>query len=156
VYVFQGGEKVALISTYQICQWKNTGGITSRAQQVAWLCKNNRQINPIAAHREDLFQLIDGLRNHNIEILLAGDFNEHDMNKGTLYELCRHGLIPINNVKPRESYQRGKTCLDHMFATSKLIQNIDDVKYNQYPSTFDTDHRPMEVTLNFSNLKQKS
>ena len=147
---------MALISTYQICQWKNTGGITSRAQQVAWLCKNNRQINPIAAHREDLFQLIDGLRNHNIEILLAGDFNEHDMNKGTLYELCRHGLIPINNVKPRESYQRGKTCLDHMFATSKLIQNIDDVKYNQYPSTFDTDHRPMEVTLNFSTLKQQS
>jgi endonuclease/exonuclease/phosphatase family metal-dependent hydrolase len=152
VYGFQGGEKIALISMYQICQWKNTGGITSRAQQVAWLCKNNRNISPIAAHREDLTKLIDSLRKENIDILLAGDFNEHDMNKGTLYALCHHGLIPINQGKPRESYQRGQTCIDHMFATSNLINKIQEANYKQYPSEFDTDHRPMEVLLNLTHL----
>ena len=151
VYGFQSGEKIALISMYQICQWKNTGGITSRAQQVAWLCKNNRKVSPIDAHREDLIKLIDSLRQDSIDILLAGDFNEYDMNKGTLYALCNHGLIPINQGKPRESYQRGQTCIDHMFATPNLIHKIQEANYKQYPSEFDTDHRPMEVLLNLTH-----
>ena len=32
VYSFKDGQKIALISMYQICQWKNKGGTTSRAR----------------------------------------------------------------------------------------------------------------------------
>ena len=151
IYSFSGDFKIALISVYQICQWKNTGGTTFRAQQVAWLLKNNRNEDPITAHRKDLMSLIDSLREEQIEILLGGDLNEHDEHKGTLLELSNHGMIQLNTDLPRESYLRGQTCIDHMFVTYNLLQKLQDVRYLQYPTEYDTDHRPMSITLNVTN-----
>jgi endonuclease/exonuclease/phosphatase family metal-dependent hydrolase len=147
IYAFKGGFKVAFVSFYQICQWKKTGGTTSRAQQVAWLSKQNRPLDPLEAYREDVSTLIDKLQQESTELLLAGDFNEHDMTKGTLFELCQKGLIPLQGISPEATYQRGKTCIDHMFVTPGLFHKIQDTKYHPYPSDFDSDHCPMEITL---------
>ena len=60
-------------------------------------------------------------------------------------------MIQLNTDTPRESYLRGQTCIDHMFVTYNLLHKLQDVQYLQYPSEYDTDHRPMLVTLNVVN-----
>ena len=97
--------------------------------------------------------MIKNLQSDGIEILLAGDFNEYDITKGTLKALSAQGLVHLNKEQPQASYSRGKTCIDHMFISPNTLQRITGVKYVQYPEEFDTDHKPMEIILSIEKYK---
>jgi hypothetical protein len=147
VLTLKNNKKVALISTNQTVRYQNSGPILINAQQTAWLASNNCLINPIIGYQNNLLTLLNNLNEENIPFILAGDFNEHDEDGGTLNILLDYGIKKreINNVI--KSQKRGRHQIDHIFISIELISQIKHVQFLEYPSTYDTDHRPIQLIL---------
>jgi hypothetical protein len=143
----KNNQKVALIFTYQTVRYQNSGPILITAQQTAWLARNNCLIKPIIGYQNNLHTLPNNLKKKDIPFILAGDFNEHDEDGGTLKILLDYGIkkLEINNVI--ESQKRGKHQIDHIFISAELISQIKHVQFLDYPRAYDTDHWPMHLIL---------
>jgi hypothetical protein len=78
---------------------------------------------------------------------LAGDLNEHKEDGGTLKILLDYGVkkLKINNVI--ESQESGRHQIDHTFISTELEHQIKYVQFLDYPSTYNTDHRRIQLTL---------
>jgi hypothetical protein len=122
------------------------------AQQTAWLASNNRLIDPITGSQNNLLLLLNNLKKEEIPFILAGDFNVHDQDNGTLKILLDHGIkrLEINNVI--ESQKRGRYQINHIFISTELERQIRYVQFLDYPSTYETDHWPMQLTLDLRDL----
>jgi endonuclease/exonuclease/phosphatase family metal-dependent hydrolase len=117
------------------------------AQQTSWLASNNCLIDPITGYQNNLIILLNKLKKEEIPFILAGDFNEHDQGRGTIKILLEYGLkrLEIDNIT--ESQKRGRHQIDHIFVSTELDRQIRHVHFLDYPSTYETDHRPMQLTL---------
>jgi endonuclease/exonuclease/phosphatase family metal-dependent hydrolase len=147
ILILKNNQKIALISTYQTIRYQSSGPISINAQQTAWLASNNCLINPIIGYQKDLLTLLNNLKKEEIPFILAGDFNEHDEDGGTLKFLLDYGVkkLEINNVT--ESQKRGRHQIDHIFISKDLVSQIKHVQLLDYPSIYDTDHWPMQLIL---------
>jgi endonuclease/exonuclease/phosphatase family metal-dependent hydrolase len=143
----KNSQKIALISTYQTVRYQSPGTTSINAQQTAWLASNNHLIDPIIGYQNDLILLFNNLKKEEIPFILAGDFNEHDQGSGTIKILPEYGLkrLEIDNVT--ESQKRGRHQIDHIFISTELDGQIRHVHFLDYPSTYETDHQPMQLTL---------
>jgi hypothetical protein len=146
-YYPKNNQKIALISTYQTVRYQSPGTILINAQQTAWLASNNHFIDPITGYQNDLILLLNNLKKEEIPFILAGDFNEHDQGSGTLKILLDYGIkrLEVDNVI--ESQKRGRHQIDHIFISTELEQQIRHVQFLDYPSTYEIDHRHMQLTL---------
>jgi hypothetical protein len=152
VIILKNNQKIALISTNQTVRYQNPGTTSINAQQTAWLASNNRLIDPITGYQNNLLLLLNNPLKEEIPFILAGDFNEHDQDNGTLKILLDHGIkrMEINNVI--ESQKRGSYQIGHIFISTELERQIRYVQFLEYPSTYETDHRPMQLTLDLRDL----
>jgi predicted AAA+ superfamily ATPase len=127
--------KIALISTYQTVRYQNPGTTSINAQQTAWLASNHRLIDPITGYQHDLLLLLNNLKKEEIPFILAGDFNEHDQDNGTLKVLLDHGIkrLEINYVI--ESQKRGRYQINHIFISTESERQIRHIQFLDYPST---------------------
>jgi endonuclease/exonuclease/phosphatase family metal-dependent hydrolase len=116
-------------------------------QQTVWLASNNRLINPIIGYQNDLLFLLNNLKKEDIPFILAGDFNEHDEQGGTLKILLDYGIqkLELNNVT--ESQKRGRHRIDRILISTELESLIRHVQFLDYPSTYETDPQPTQLTL---------
>jgi Reverse transcriptase (RNA-dependent DNA polymerase) len=152
IYTIKNGTPLACISIYQIGHKQYPGETTSRAQQVSWLQRNQRNIDPLEAYQQDLYSVLQAIREEGTSIMVSGDFNEHDTSKGMLYFLQRMlGLVVLTNGTPTETHNRGKTCIDHTLVSHDLLTKIQSHEYKDYPKNFYSDHRPMAMYLKYSH-----
>jgi hypothetical protein len=79
--------------------------LSNYSQQVAWLQQQNRNIDPIAAYKQDLVEEAIIWKHQYTYVIIAGDFNEHSYSEGLLYDLqSKVGLVPATNNLPQSSY----------------------------------------------------
>jgi hypothetical protein len=57
------------------------------SQQVAWLQQQNRNIDPIAAHKQDLVEEAIIWKQKYTYVIIAGNLNKHSYSEGLLYDL---------------------------------------------------------------------
>jgi hypothetical protein len=140
---------ITCISIYQICKKPTPGEITARAQQIAWLHKTNQQLDPLHAYQIDLGQQIRGIQQKQSYILIAGDFNKQEGSTGLINMLqTEHDLVRLSCNSPQETHNQGKTCIDHALVSPALLNYINTSYYDEYPTTYYSDHRPIILSLN--------
>ena len=153
VYQLQGIQ-IAIISIYQTVQTCHPGFTSIHAQQVAMLTNEDRDITPRQAFSIDLMELVQNLQKEGLEILIAGDFNAYITSSGILKELqdkCH--LFRINDTTGIVSYRHGTKCLDHVFASHKLSEAVTKLHYEEYPSDYYSNHRPIFIQLDIKALQ---
>jgi hypothetical protein len=81
-------------------------------------------------------------------VLIARDLNEHNYTIGLLSNLqSKLGLVPAANILQQSTYIRGNQCLDHVMATPKMIDGINDITYLDYRAELYTEHKPIFMSL---------
>jgi hypothetical protein len=118
------------------------------------LTNEDRDITPRQAFSIDLMELVQNLQKEGLEILIAGDFNAYITSSGILKELqdkCH--LFRINDTTGIVSYRHGTKCLDHVFASHKLSEAVTKLHYEEYPSDYYSDHRPIFIQLDIKALQ---
>jgi endonuclease/exonuclease/phosphatase family metal-dependent hydrolase len=114
-------------------RYQNPGATLINAQQTAWLASNNRLKDPITGYQNNLFLLLNNLKKEEISFILAGDFNEHDQDNGTLKILLDHGIKRLETNNVIESQKRGRYQIDHIFISTELERQITYVRFLDYP-----------------------
>jgi hypothetical protein len=156
VYQFKHGTSIAILSIYQVTKKKDKGTTTIAAQQEAMLQEAKRNITPRQAFHEDLVSIINTLRDQNIEIIVSGDFNSYNRKKGILLDLeVQCGLVNVcNEENTPTTYKQGTKCLDHTYVSPDILPAITELTYMDYPIEFYTDHRPIKLSIDMTNLQQ--
>ena len=144
----------ALISVYQTVENTHHGPTSIHSQQVAILIKEGRTISPRQAFKQDLMTTIKMLQVNKIEVIIAGDFNTALISEGVIQALCLQcNLELVNNIENiGTTYRHGRSCIDHVLASSTIATKIISIEYKDYPEDYYTDHTPILLHLNIDSM----
>jgi endonuclease/exonuclease/phosphatase family metal-dependent hydrolase len=99
-------------------------------------------------YQNNFIILLNNLKKAEIPFILSGNFNEHKEDCGTYKILLDYGIMKMKIKNVIESQKRWRHQIDHIFISTELEHQIKHVQFLNYPSTYDTDHWPMQLTLN--------
>jgi hypothetical protein len=129
--------------------------LSSYSQQIAWLQQNNRNTDPVSAHKQDLTDAITLWKQQYTYVIIAGDFNEHSYTEGLLFDMqAQAGLVPATTNLPQSTYLRGNQCIDHVMVTPNSFRIIQDITYLDFPKDYYTDHKPIIITINQQSISR--
>jgi hypothetical protein len=104
--------------------------LSNYSQQIAWLQQNNRNMDPVSAHKQDLTDAITLWKQQYTYLIIAGDFNEYSYSEGLLFDMqAQAGLVPATTNLPQSTYLRGNQCLDHVMVSPNSFRIIQDITY---------------------------
>jgi hypothetical protein len=124
---------LVILCAYQVCQKSGKlGQFTAYIQQVALLrMRGYDKPNPRKHFVSDMAKLMKHYYDTKCNVILMGDFNEYvslDLNKVAhiLSEGClKDTQVYCHGIDSKEStYDRGPTCMDYMFVSSRLLPHI--------------------------------
>ena len=111
-------------------------------------------ISPRQAFKQDLITTIKMLQVNKIEVIIAGDFNTALISEGVIQALCLQcNLELVNNIENiGTTYRHGRSCIDHVLASSTIATKIISIEYKDYPEDYYTDHTPILLHLNIDSM----
>ena len=123
-----------------------TGDSTSWAQQSTILLKEHNRTDPRKQVVADLIRAIQVDLDHQNEIIICGDFNEAINEKVGLHKKLREvGLLNVFQEKIGEelprTYNGGTVCIDHVYSTPKVYDNITRCGIAPFNYFQESDHR---------------
>jgi hypothetical protein len=82
VYAFKNKTSLALISMYKVGNKAMKCSLSNYLQQITWLQQNNRNMDPVLAHKQDLIEAVTLWKQQYSYVIIAGNFNEHSYSEG--------------------------------------------------------------------------
>ena len=155
----RGGKTLLLLQIYQVVQNSTAGEWTAFAQQRSILRQQARTDSPREAFTKDLDCLLKQITkaSPNVGMLIMGDANDNIlrpqskfgqlMDCYSLFDVHRYVHFPNT---PPETYLRGTSQIDYMFATPQLLPYIEACGFGQYHSFAHSDHRVLWMDIHLS------
>jgi hypothetical protein len=155
VYAFKNKTTLELISMYKVENKATKCSLSNYSQQNAWLQQNNRNMDPVSAHKQDLIEAVTLWKQQYTYVIIAGDFNEYSYSEGLLFDMqTQAGLDPATTNLPQSTYLRGNQCLDHVMVTPNSFRLIQDITFLDFPKEYYTDHKPIIITINQQSISR--
>ena len=142
---------------YRVCPLTSDGVITAAAQQTHYFLEtSNASVNPREKVIDDLLSCIQRDLDRGNDIILTGDFNEALGDKeGTHERLQSLGLTNVLQHMledlPR-TFVRGKNCIDHLYASSRVLQALTSVGIAPFEFFIRSDHRAIYFDINIRDV----
>ena len=155
------GQQLFILQFYQVAQHSQAGEWTAFSQQRSILRQQGKKSSPREAFTMDLKTLLTTMRqtNPNLAILIMGDANDNIlrttskfgglMDSLNLFDIHRYHHYP---AAPPETYLRGSTQIDYMYASSNLLPYIHNCGMTSYHSFVDSDHRGLWIDVYLSKF----
>jgi Reverse transcriptase-like len=154
---------ILILSIYQPPTGESSkGSISVISQQKRWILDqqqhnntNQSQLTEITdsmvckRFRNDLNRLIAEQQKLGFQIIIGGDFNEHNTTNSVLTDIQEthylQNAMEKHNLHNQETYKHSHHILDKMFCAHKFYHRLSNAKLMGYHTPIHTDHQPLSA-----------
>ena len=139
---------------YRVCDNRDGGPSTAYSQQENFFLSQNRKVNPRNQVIDDLIDVLRSDIEKNVDIILAGDFNEKHNGKTAerLSELGLTNIIEEHIQNPPRTFKFGQNCIDHIWLSSTVASTVTSLGIAPFDFFHISDHRAIYIDLDFKEI----